>query len=253
MKVTVCQLHNGRRNFTQDWDRLVEHARAEHSDLVLLPEMPFFPWFPTPREFDSDVWRAAVKAHDEWEKRLTELAPAVVLGTRPIDFGNVRYNAGFAWIDEEGLAATIHVKTCLFNEEGAWETTWYSSALPDFESATVGRASVGMLIGMELWQTDQAKLYGEDGVHFVAVPRVNGVTDDPTASAIDEWLAGGCAAAAASGAYCISSSRGSHDDSAGAAGWIISPDGRSLALTSDDEPIASAEVDLAAVVHSRKR
>jgi predicted amidohydrolase len=251
MKVTVCQLHNEREAFARDWDRLVEHVRDHHSDLVLLPEMPFFPWFPTPREFDAGVWRAAVAAHDEWEGRLSELAPAVVLGTRPMDFGSRRYSAGFAWNDDEGIAATIHVKTCLSNEEGAWETTWYEPAVPDFESATVGKASVGMLIGMEMWQTDQAKLYGADGVHFVAVPRVNGATDDETGMRLNEWLAGGRAVATASCAYCISSSRGEHDDSAGGAGWIISPDGQSLAVTSSDEPFASAEVDLAAVVHSR--
>jgi predicted amidohydrolase len=252
MRVTVCQLHNEREAFGRDWDRLVEHVRDHHSDLVLLPEMPFFPWFPTPREFDAEVWRAAVAAHDEWEGRLSELAPAVVLGTRPMDFGNRRYSAGFAWNDDEGIAATIHVKTCLSNEEGAWEATWYEAAVPpDFESARVGKASVGMLIGMEMWHTDQAKLYGEDGVHFVAVPRVNGVADDETGGPLNEWLAGGRTVATASGAYCISSSRGDRGDFAGGAGWIISPDGQSLAVTSSDEPFASAEVDLAAVVHSR--
>lgn len=252
MKITVCQLHNGRAAFGRDWDRLVEHVRQQHSDLVLLPEMPFFSWFPTPREFDASVWRAAVAAHDEWEERLSELAPAVVLGTRPMDFGNRRYSAGFAWNDDEGIAATIHVKTCLSNEEGAWETTWYERVVPDFESATVGKASVGMLIGMELWQTDQAKAYGDDGVHFVAVPRVNGAIHDATPTPLDEWLAGGCTVATTSGAYCISSSRGDHGDSAGGAGWIISPQGEPLALTSSDAPFASAEVDLAAVVHSRR-
>ena len=252
MKVTVCQLHNGREAFGRDWDRLVAHVRAQHSDLMLLPEMPFFPWFPTPREFDAGVWRAAVAAHDDWEKRLSELAPAVVLGTRPMDFGGLRYSAGFAWNDDEGIAATIHVKTCLSNEEGAWETTWYEGAVPDFESATVGAASIGMLIGMELWATDQAKAYGKDGVHIVAVPRVNGAVHDASAEPIEEWLAGGCRVAMVSGAFCISSSRGGHGDSAGGAGWIISPYGKSLAVTSADEPFVSAEIDLAAVVHSRR-
>jgi N-carbamoylputrescine amidase len=253
MKITVCQLHNDRINFGRDWDRLVAHVKAQHSDLVLLPEMPFFPWFSTPREFDPGVWRAAVAAHDQGEERLAELAPAVVLGTRPMDFGALRYSTGFAWTDDEGIAATIHVKTCLANEDGAWETTWYEPAVPDFEVATVGKARVGMLIGMELWEMDKAQAYGEDGAQIVAVPRVNGVILNASAAPIEEWLAGGRSVAVASGAYCISSSRGAHGDSAGGGGWIISPDGKSLAVTSTDEPFATAEVDLGAVAPSRRR
>jgi predicted amidohydrolase len=242
MKVTVCQLHNGRESFAADWDALVKHVEAEHSELVLLPEMPFSPWFPTPRKFDAQLWRAALAAHDAWEPRLSELKSATALGTRPIDFGNVRYSAGFYWNREEGLAETIHVKSCLANEEGWWETTWYERAVPDFEPAMVGRASVGMLIGLELWLPQQAKSYGEEGVHIVAVPRV-----DRLSAAIEVWLEGGREAAKASGAYCISSSRGSHADDIGGAGWILSPDGEPLALTSPERPFVSVDLDLAAI------
>jgi len=253
MKITVCQLHNGHEAFAADWDRLVAHVRAQRSDLVLLPEMPFFPWFPTPRKFDAEIWRAAVEAHDAWEKRLSELMPAVALGTRPIDFGNVRYSAGFMWNEEEGMTETIHVKTCLSNEEGSWETTWFERATPDFESATVGMARVGMLIGLELWIPDQAKMYGEDGVHIVAVPRVDRAANAELAASNEEWLAGGRAAALESGAYCISSSRGGHSDYVGGAGWIISPDGRTLAMTSGGEPFVSVAVDLNAVLRGARR
>jgi len=244
MRVTVCQLHNGREAFAADWARLVAHVKAERSDLVLLPEMPFFPWFPTPREFDAGIWRAAVAAHDAWETRLSELMPAIALGTRPVDFGNLRYSAGFAWNEEEGIAETIHVKSCLSNQEGFWETTWYERAVPDFESATVGAARVGMLIGLELWMPDEAKLYGDDGVHLIAIPRVDHARSAEMDASNNEWLAGGRAAAMESGVYCVSSSRGGHANYAGGTGWIISPNGETLALTSLEEPFVSAELDL---------
>jgi predicted amidohydrolase len=246
MKATVCQLHNGRESFASDWRGLLEHVRAEHSELVLLPEMPFSPWFPTPRKFDADVWRAALTAHDAWERRLSELTPAIAFGTRPIDFGSGRYNAGFYWNEEEGITETIHVKSCLANEEGWWETTWFESAVPNFEPAKVGSASVGMLIGLELWIPRQAKSYGESGVHIVVVPRVDRSSDTDTA-AIEAWLEGGRNAARASGAYCISSSRGSHADDIGGAGWILSPEGEPLALTSPDRPFVSVDLDLTAI------
>jgi predicted amidohydrolase len=247
MRITVCQLHNGRDAFAADWDSLVEHVKAQRSELVLLPEMPFYSWFPTPRHFNAQVWREAVAAHDAWEKRLSELMPAIALGTRPVDFGNLRYSAGFMWNDEEGIAETIHVKSCLSNEEGAWETTWYERAVPDFEAAKVGDARVGMLIGLELWMTDQARFYGEDGVHIIAVPRVDRSVDADLDVANQAWLDGGRTTATAAGAYCISSSRGGRRNSSGGAAWVIAPDGQILAMTSSEQPFASIELDLSAV------
>jgi predicted amidohydrolase len=245
MKVTVCQLHNEREAFAADWDRLVAHVKAQRSDLVLLPEMPFFPWFPTPREFDGGIWRAAVAAHDTWEKRLSELMPAVALGTRPVDFGALRYSAGFVWNEDEGITETIHVKSCLSNEDGFWETTWYQKAVPDFESATVGAARVGMLIGLELWVPEGASIYGDDKVHLIAIPRMDlSMDDDECVASNEEWLSGGRAAALESGAFCVSSSRGGHNNTAGGTGWILAPDGRTLARTSGEQPFVTAEVNL---------
>jgi N-carbamoylputrescine amidase len=251
MKITVCQLHNAPDAFAQDWDRLVAHVRAEESDLVLLPEMPFFRWFPLSRAFDAGVWRAAVAAHTAGERRLAELAPAVVLGTRPIDFGNVRYNAGFAWHAEEGIE-TVHAKAYLTREEGAWESTWYHKAVPEFVPATMGDATVGMLIGSELWVMEQARVYGEDDVHIIAVPRVTGAGRVPSTTSIEGWLAGGCAAAVTSGAYCISSSRAAGGAGSGGPGWIISPDGIPLATTSDGRPFVSMDIDLAAADEAKE-
>lgn len=247
MKATVCQLHNGRESFAADWDGLVQHVKAERSELVLLPEMPFSSWFPTSRKFDAEVWRAALAAHDAWESRLSELTPAIALGTRPVDFGGVRYSAGFYWNEEEGIIETIHVKSCLASEEGWWETTWYQTEVPNFESATVGPARVGMLIGLELFLPEQAKFYGEDGVHIIAVPRVDRLLGVEPAAATEAWLEGGRNAARASGAYCISSSRGSRGDEVGGPGWVISPDGECLAYASGDQPFMSVDLDLAVI------
>jgi N-carbamoylputrescine amidase len=247
MRVTVCQLHNARSAFGVDWDHLVEHVKSQRSEMILLPEMPFYPWFPTPREFDAAVWREAVAAHDAWEKRLSELMPAIALGTRPVDFGALRYSAGFMWNENESITETMHVKSCLSNEQGAWETTWFERAVPDFEAATVGAARVGMLIGLELWMTDQARFYGEDGVHVIAIPRVDRSGDGDIDVANNEWLDGGRTAATAAGAYCISSSRGARGNSAGGMGWIIAPNGRVLATTSSERPFATMDIDLNAV------
>jgi predicted amidohydrolase len=245
MKVTVCQLHNGGGTIAADWDLLSEHVRSERSELVLLPEMPFYRWFPTSRDFDAELWEGAINAHDLWEQRLPELAPAFVLGTRPINFGNVRYNAGFLWQEGASVTETIHVKCCVSSQDGAWESVWYTGAVPDFETYTVGggRADLGMLIGLELWMPEQARLYGLDGAQVILVPRADSSPDSDPEGA-NEWLRGGIAAARAAQAYCVSSSRSIRGSGWGGAGWVISPQGETLAKTSNEEPFATVEIDL---------
>ena len=44
MKVTVCELNDTTQDFEKDWEELVEHCSLNKSELVLLPEMPFYPW-----------------------------------------------------------------------------------------------------------------------------------------------------------------------------------------------------------------
>ena len=55
MRVTVCELGDDVEDFAGDWERLVAHVRAQASDLVLLPEMPFYPWFAWRRQFDPAI------------------------------------------------------------------------------------------------------------------------------------------------------------------------------------------------------
>jgi len=78
------------------------------------------------------------------------------------------------------------------------------------------------LIGTELWVVDQARIYGEDDVQIIAVPRVSGKRGAVSMMTADEWLAGGCTAAITSGAYCVCSSRTEDAGSFGDPGWIIS-------------------------------
>jgi hypothetical protein len=84
VRVTVCQLSDDPSQFERDWSALVSHARGEKADLVLLPEMPFIEWFAYVREYDETTWREAVRRHEEpAEKRVNDLNPAIVVGTRP--------------------------------------------------------------------------------------------------------------------------------------------------------------------------
>jgi N-carbamoylputrescine amidase len=247
IRVTVCELGNHPGDFQRDWQGLAAHVRAEASALVVLPELPFAPWFATARQFDPAVWAAAVAAHERWFERLPELAPAIVVGTRPLNNADQRHNQGFLWDRARGTYA-VHTKYYLPDDEGFWEASWYDRGGGEFTPFERGGIRMGMQICTELWFMQHARAYGQAGAHVLTVPRATGK------ATLDKWLAGARAAAVISGAYVLSSNRRSRADEAadlGGQGWIIGVDGEVLALTSPEQPFATVELDLSEAEHAK--
>lgn len=241
MKVTVCELPDGTEALEDAWGGLTEHVRAEGSDLVLLPEMPFHPWLPLRPEPSAAAWREAVEAHRRWIDRLGELAPAAVAATRPSVRGGRRRNEGFVWTPEAGDRA-VHAKRHLPDEPGFWEASWYEPGPAEFATAACAGARVGFLVCTELWFPGHARAYAGEGVHLLLCPRA---TPDYSAG---KWLAAGRTAAVVAGAFGLSSNRGGEPAGDGGLtwagrGWIAHPDGEVLALTSEEEPWLTREVD----------
>jgi N-carbamoylputrescine amidase len=245
MRITVCELPDDPAAFAPAWDALITHVQREASELVLLPEMPFCPWFADSRRFDAMVWQKAIAAHDAWELRLHEAGPAVIAAARPMDFGDERYNEAFLWDSELG-SFPVHAKSLLPEEHGMWEAAWYNRAAPEFTPAQVGPANVGFLIGTELWMMNQVQAYGLEDVHLLLTPRSTSVEANQT------WLAAARVAAILAGAYALSSNRVSAGGFGGQ-GWIIDPDGNVLGLTDRRHPSVTLDVDIAAagLVHDR--
>jgi N-carbamoylputrescine amidase len=240
LRVTVCELHCESSAFEEDWSRLVAHARQRSSELVLLPEMAFSPWFPAVRQYDPATWQRALDAHDRWLSRLVELAPATVLGTRPVSRESARFNEAFVWQADRGYRG-VHLKSYLPDEEEFWEASWYEPGDKTFHPCQAGAAKMGFLICTELWSMENARLYGKAGVHVIACPR-----GTPHAS-LDKWLAGGRASAVVSGAFVLSSNRATAPGdvpSLGGQGFIVGPESDVLARTSREEPFATVEIDL---------
>ena len=172
--------------------------------------------------------------HERWVARLSDLAPASVLASRSVA---QRRNEGFVW-EPQGYRA-VHDKYYLPEEAGFWETTWYERGEPDFTAVETASIKVGFAICTELWFTEHARHYAQQGIHLLACPRAT-----PT-STVDKWIAGGRAAAVMAGAFCISSNRtgeggGTHW---GGNGWIIDPDGELLGLTSSGDPFLTLDLD----------
>ena len=239
MRVTVCQMRDDRDDFESDWKDLCDHTRSEASELVLLPEMAFARWFAVAREFDAAAWREALDGHVPWEQRIGELAAPFVIATRPAERGTKRLNEAF--LVALGDSRGIHEKRYLPDEDGYWEASWYQAGDGVFDPVEIGDASLGVQICTEMWMLDVSRQYGLRDVGLIAVPRATPATSR------ERWIVGGRAAAIVSGAFCLSSNRGgvsSAGDAFGGQGWIIDPDGEVLALTSDQEPFVTRDVDL---------
>jgi len=100
---------------------------------------------------------------------------------------------------------------------------------------------VGFAICTELWFFQHARAYGKQGVHIIACPR------GTMKATVEQWLVGGRATAITSGAFSLSSNRVSSNESEpafGGRGWIVSPDGDVLGLTSREQPFVTVDIDL---------
>ena len=249
MKVTVCQLNDEPKRLEKDWEQLVTHVKWEASDLVLLPEMPFYPWVAHTSTVTPGVWEAAVEAHDRWMSRFNELAPETILGTRPVLMDGRRLNEGFVWHPKSGYRA-LHHKYYLPDEKKFWEASWYARGAPNFAPVRIGTIKVGMLICTEIWFMEHARSFARDRVHLLVCPRATPITST------DKWIAGGRVAAVVSGAFCLSSNRGHSPEQGtlwGGAGWIVDPEeGKLMGTTSPEAPFLSLDIDLKVAERAKK-
>ena len=236
VRVTVCQLRTAPGALEEDWAGLVRHVTAEGSDLVVLPELGFAPWFAAERAVDDAAWAAAVAAHERWLPRLSELGAAVI-GTRPVDRPAGRRNEAYAR-EADGPVRPLHDKSYLPDEAGFWEASWYGRGDGGHAVVGIAGARAGVLVCTEMWFLEHARAYGRAGAHLVAVPRCTPV------ETLDKWLAGGRVCAVVSGAWSLSSN--SAEPEHGGLGWVVDPEGAVVATTTSDAPWVTVDVDVAA-------
>ena len=203
--------------------------------------MAFHPWLAGTDRVEPDRWQAAVRAHDHWIGRLSELNAAIVAGTRPVIQNQKRLNQGYIWRPHTGYQP-VHAKYYLPDEEGYWEASWYQRGEKKFNAVQVDGIKIGFLICTEMWFAAHAREYMLQGIELLVCPRAT-----PLNSA-DKWLAGGRTAAVISGAFCLSSNfRGTNiaGSDFGGTGWVVEPEeGRVLGTTSPGQPFLTVEIDL---------
>jgi len=237
MRATVAEIDPN--HLESQWAALRQHVRMADSQLVLLPEMCFAPWFCTRPVPDETCWRDVVDSHDQWLRRLPELDAETIVGTAPRTLGEKKLNVAYIWTRSAGLCWD-HQKTYLPNDHGYWEANWYDRGPIDFQYASVGAARAGIMICTEIWFMQHARAYSRAGIQLLLNPRSTPMGTN------DKWLAGGRTAAVVSGAFCLSSNHAGHAGhiELGGAGWICDPDGAVLALTSPDQPFVTLDLDL---------
>ena len=244
MRITVCQLPDRTEDFERAWNRLAEHALTRRSDILVLPEMPFYPWPCDQRKFDPHSWRSSLSAHRAWTRRLGELRVKGVLSSMPEEENGRRFNTGVVWSQRDRVRF-VHRKHFLPEMAGFFERTWFSRGLAQFESEELAGAKIGFAICTELWAMDIARHYCKRGVHFLVTPRATG------SESIDKWIAAGRTGAVIAGAFAVSSNRFSFERNFGGAGWIIAPDGEILGLTNEREPFVTVDCALAIANHAK--
>ena len=242
MKVTVCQLSNEISQFEQEWEALVAHCKQHQSELLLLPEMPFYHWIAnTPQVNDAEKVKA-VEAHEKWLPKFEALGDTTVAYSKPGLEAGKFLNTAFVWTKTEGHQP-VHTKHFFPEEEGFYEDTWFDRAPKNFELLEINGIKIGFLLCTEIWFTQYTRQYGLEGMDFLLCPRATGK------SSTEQWIRCGQTASVIGGAYCLSSNRsglGADNFNWGGSGWISRPmDGKLLGVTSDDAPFLTVEVDVA--------
>jgi len=263
--ITVCELPTeDEAAFENAWKALCDHTRKNQSDVVVLPEMCFNRWLCKTTQKDQQLWQASVHSHEKWiSEKLKELSVPVVISSRPAVINGTNYNEGYIWEKDQGIK-NIHYKHYLPEEEGVYEQSWYSasplSAVFNFQGSTATnissffafniqlkshQVSAGLLLCSDLWFFQHSRNYGKQGAQLLCVPRATG------RQSLDKWVVGGQAASVVSGSFVASSNR-KDDTQFGGRGYVISPEGVVLAVTSSEQPFVSVAIDLNEAVAAKK-
>jgi len=242
MKVTVCQLSDDRQQFAKDWEALMAHCQHEETGLLLLPEMPFYPWFAHQKEVNEATKQEAIQAHEARLPRFDVLENTVIAYSKPEMRNGKFLNTAYVWSKATGHKS-VHSKYFFPEEEGFYEETWFDRATPShFKVIEINRFKIGFLLCTEIWFTQYARKYGVEGIDFLLSPRAT------AESSTAQWLRCGQTSAVIGGCYSLSSNRAGTGENGfvwGGSAWVARPeDGELLGVTSADAPFLTLDVNL---------
>ncbi len=246
MRITVCEIRGDTpAQAEQDWAALCRNTAHTSPDLVLLPEFAFLPAVWEQATFVPSVWEHVVRQGEAWSARLGELGAPWVVGAWPATREGRQLNQGFLWHREQGFIR-LRCKAYLPDEPGGWEATWFRRGEAVFPAFAAGELTFGLNICTELWALDSVGCYPAQGVQAILTPRASAM------ATTERWVALAKTLAVRCGTFSVSSNRRHRDGACGGVGWVIDPEGRELARTSEAAPFVTCEVDLSEVAAAQQ-
>jgi N-carbamoylputrescine amidase len=227
MRLGFVQWPDGLIPNSETWSVLAADVASAAPDVLITNEMPFGPWLAASPCYEYEHAQESVQIHEEGLDAIRALNVPLVISSRPAIAEDRLVNEAF--VLERGSFRFLHQKHFFPAEEGWFETRWFTTSRPGFDSIEAGGLRIGALICTELMFNERARAYGKAGAHLIAVPRATG-------KSIAEWKTAGAMAAIVSGCYVVSSNRigsNSGGPTFGGGGYAFAPDG-SLLCESDE-------------------
>ena len=144
MRLGFVQWPDGLIPNSKTWSALAADVASSAPDLLVTNEMPFGPWLAASPIYNAESAKASVRIHDEGLEALRALNVAMVISSRPAIAGDRLVNEAF--VLERGSFHSLHQKHFFPAEEGWFETRWFTTSKPGFESIEIGGLRIGALL-----------------------------------------------------------------------------------------------------------
>lgn len=219
------------------WRQLKDSMVAARPDVLVTNELPFGPWLAEQAVFSEDAALASIRIHEQGLEALIDLGLPAVISSRPV--WNGKRLANEAFVLQDRVVRPLHRKQYFPNEEGWFESEWYSGDDSGFAGTEVLGIRVGVLLCTEAMFNERARAYGRQKVSLIVIPRASGTDIEP-------WKIAGAMASLVSGAYVVSSNRTGRSSGGthfGGGGFAYAPQGQLLATTSSAHPVQTFDLD----------
>lgn len=237
MRIAFVEWPEGLSPAGAPWSEIERSVAAVRPEILVTNELPFGPWIAEGASFSEEDASLSIRAHEEGLEALSALDVPAVISSRPVRNGSRLANEAFAV--EKGRVRPLHRKQYFPNEQGWFESEWYSGGGSAFEATEILGIRVAVLLCTDAMFNERARAYGKQGAALIVIPRASGTDVEP-------WKLAGAMASLVSGAWVVSSNRvgpAAGGTLFGGGGFAYAPGARLLAVTSPTDSVQTFELD----------